>query len=116
MPNINTVGDALESMLRPVSGSKDLRLCTFEHPIPSAVTRDALRDSDRSGATIRRILAKTDCVTILSKAEDEQLKKEGLNSSMPDGWCYDTGDPLARYQLVGIEIADRVEVHGTLVR
>lgn len=88
----------------------------YEHPIPAKVVRTELLKSNRTEATVAKILKQSGKVTLLLRTENQKLKNAKLRSDMPAGW--EIGDdPTARYQEVGIRISKaKLKVKGAIVR
>jgi hypothetical protein len=94
----------------------DKKRFTYEHPIPANVVCKLLKDSDRSPDSVKKILSAADCVTVITKNQDNLLSAR-FSSKMPDGWTYPGGDSFIRYKQVGIELSSKkLKVKGNLVR
>lgn len=90
---------------------------TFEHPIPSNVISDLVLSHRNDEKMIKKILLKTDLVTVLTYEENSILDKNLLASKMPTNWSLNTGDFFARYTSSNLEIpTDRIEVYGAIAR
>ncbi|MCC2636588.1 MAG: hypothetical protein K0Q68_307 [Moraxellaceae bacterium] len=81
-----------------------------EHVVPCAVLiRESCRliEAGVPDTTIAALLAKHWRIAHISKNEAARLDgKAGLNlkSEMPEGWCFETGDTLARLQKAEIAL------------
>lgn len=58
-------------LLRAKKGSR--HKFTFEHPVPSNIIGDLLYENKNDEETMLKILEETNCVTVLTYEEDEQL-------------------------------------------
>ena len=88
----------------------------YEHAIPAGVVRNALLAGPRSTDAVSRTLREAGPVAVLLRTEDDRLREAGLNAKMPEVWKLD-GNPLARYEAVGIVLSDRVlRVSGAICR
>jgi hypothetical protein len=94
----------------------DKKKFTYEHPIPANIVCKQIQNSDRTIECIRNILTFADCVTIVTKEQDQRLT-QAFASRMPDGWTYLTGDKFARYKQIGIVLSNcTIPVVGALVK
>ena len=81
-----------------------------EHIVPCAVLIDEsirLIKANMPNASIAKLLAKHWKIAYISKEQASFLDtKKGLNlaSSMPDGWCFETGDTYARLNKADIKL------------
>lgn len=74
-----------------------------EHTFPFRLLRDKLMSlKDVNFESVSSILDKFHVVTKITYEEDQKLKKNGLNLDMPSDW--DSKNPFARYEAVGISI------------
>ena len=80
----------------------------YEHQVPLSKIKSLIADSKFDPAAVKEILSKYFQVVWITLAEDEALRKNGLNSKMPDGWKIGD-DPAARYHKVGIEVNRSVQ-------
>jgi len=94
--------------------SEPERSFTFEHPIPSSVIRDILRESNRSLDEVQKILLETSYIVVLTQSENKLIKSE-YKSKMPRGWVLGD-DPYARYADTPIELDGVIKVRGAIVR
>lgn len=89
--------------------SKELKygkgLVVYDHSIPFRYLQNELlsmSEAEVSSESIRPILQRLCVSCILTKDEDGELSRSGLNHKMPDNW--DQEDPLARYKQVKIDV------------
>lgn len=89
-----------------------------EHVVPCAVIRDGCMDIyekrkgerrtsemvDEAASLIEKYLRIALITTEEAKYLDNELE---LKSTMPDGWVFGEGDPLARLEVAGIELVDQ---------
>lgn len=69
-----------------------------EHTIPRRVLIEELMSlKSTSPSLIHDFLSRYCFATVVTKDEDELLRKAGLNSKMPIGWTFSNGDVMARY-------------------
>ena len=94
--------------------SEPERSFTFEHPIPSSVIRDLLRESSRSLDDVEKILLQTSYIVVLTQSENKLIKSE-YRSKMPRGWVLGD-DPYARYVDTPIQLDGVIKVRGAIVR
>ena len=94
--------------------SEPERSFTFEHPIPSSVIRDLLRESSRSLDDVEKILLQTSYIVVLTQSENKLIKSE-YRSKMPRGWALGD-DPYARYVDTPIQLDGVIKVRGAIVR
>ena len=88
----------------------------YEHSIPAKIIRTELLKSDRSEATIKKILKRAGQVALILRTENNMLTDAKLRSCMPPEWTLD-GDTEARYKVVGITISKQsLKVSGAIVR
>jgi hypothetical protein len=71
----------------------------IEHVIPSNVTRQRLRDTVDDPVEFRRVLD-SEVFFVITKEEDDSINSAGYMSAIPD-----SGDPLDRYRLAGLDPA-----------
>jgi len=90
------------------------RSFTFEHPIPSSVIRNLLRDSDRTYDEVQRILLQTSYIVVMTQSENQSIKSSH-KSKMPVGWILGH-DPYARYADTTIKLDGKIKVRGAIVR
>ena len=104
-----------KGLLRAKKGSR--HKFTFEHPVPSNVIGDCLYESKNDDETMLKILRETNCVTVLTYDEDEQLRRSGLGRDMPRNWKLFRDSPFCRYSECNIEVPTiRIPVYGSLAR
>ena len=88
----------------------------YEHSVPAKIIRTELLKSDRTEATVAKILKQSGKVTLLLNKENKKLKDAKLQSEMPAGWKIGD-DAEARYKVVGIQISNLIlKVKGAIVR
>lgn len=80
----------------------------IEHVIPIDVTYNVLKKMFESGklslSYITRMIKDGRLVcAVITKDEDDQMNKL-YRERMPDGWDFNSGDPMARYSAVGIKM------------
>ena len=80
-----------------------------EHVVPCAfLIKECFRlikEDNHSDGEIAKLLQKHWKIAIISKTEAKRLDSElKLKSTMPEGWCFEDGDPLARLKVAGINI------------
>ena len=79
----------------------------IEHVIPTEVVYNHLSNLNKKGSLtpeyVRKLIEGRLVCAIITEQEDLDLNKK-YKSSMPDGWNFDTGDLMARYKAVGIEM------------
>ena len=74
-----------------------------EHPVPRKEIRDRLFGlNPASPQSVRDVMEKYCLGVVITKREDLELVKAGLNSSMPKRWR--GSDVFARYRKVGIRV------------
>lgn len=84
-----------------------------EHIVPMAYIFNNLweliKNTNISDAELSKILQRNLGVAYISYEEARKLdtKFSGLKTTMPEGWCLETGDPLDRLKAVGIELVDQ---------
>ncbi len=91
---------------------------TYEHVIPASVIVRELLKFQGDVSRWRDILVYSDCVTILTAAENSRLNAS-LRSSMPKNFEFLVSDPFERYTqagLPGIDELEKVSVFGALRR
>ena len=92
------------------------KIFTFEHTIPASVTMWRIASSNKTPEEIAAILKIADCVTLITKEEDQQISSKH-KSSMPEGWNHQVDSQFVRYELCGIPIRkEKIPVVGALVR
>lgn len=81
----------------------------LEHLVPCVVlfteTKRLLREGRLTGDEIAKLLQKNWRVARITKAEQELLDNVH-KSTMPTGWDYETGSPLARLLIAKIELKE----------
>jgi len=88
----------------------------YEHPVPAAVVREALLQTDGLEDAIRSLLVAMGPATVLLRTEEAKLQEAGLSSKMPDGW-HIGDDPFARYEAASIPVStETVRVCGAICR
>ena len=104
-----------KGLLRSKKGSR--HKFTFEHPVPSNIIGDLLYENKNDKETMLKILDETNCVTVLTYEEDEQLRNSGLARDMPKNWKMFRDSPFCRYSECDIEVPTmRIPVYGSLAR
>ena len=83
----------------------DKKLFTYEHTIPASYILKLLQQSDKSRASVTKILKLSDCVCIVTKTEDKILA-EKYRSTMPDSWKAFRDDPFQRYSESNIKLSN----------
>lgn len=77
----------------------------YDHVIPHSILMKKLLMLDFPTAeNIWPIVERYYVICAITKNEDKLLTKNGLRSSMPEGWNEETGSVFARYERVGISI------------
>ena len=76
--------------------------CIAEHSIPKNIIVRKLLEKENTKANAKNILEKYLHLLVITKEEDDKLRKAKLFKNMPDDW--DGKDPYARYKKVGIEL------------
>jgi hypothetical protein len=80
-----------------------------EHVVPCAAVRDGCMEMFKAGRTVDDVVAMIDKylhIVLISKDEAHHLDNVlKLKTTMPDGWVFGEGDPLARLTLAKIELA-----------
>ena len=61
---------------------------TYEHPIPSNRISQEIIKERRDIRIVEKILKWSDHIVVLTKEEDDSIKKAGLQSKMPDNWTF----------------------------
>lgn len=88
----------------------------YEHTIPASLVRRQLLSVQPVRTEVEIILMSAGAVAVVLREEDDLLRLHGLRSSMPDGWTWGD-DPLARYRVAGLEIAEqRLQMGGAICR
>lgn len=104
-----------KGLLRAKKGSR--YKFTFEHPVPANIIGDLLYESRHDEETMLKILEETNCVTVLTYDEDEQLRNFDLTRDMPKNWKIFRDSPFCRYSECDIEVPTmRIPVYGSLAR
>tara|TARA_Y100000991_G_scaffold190986_1_gene157687 strand:+ start:530 stop:1078 length:549 start_codon:yes stop_codon:yes gene_type:complete len=104
-----------KGLLRAKKGSR--YKFTFEHPVPSNIIGDLLYENRHNEEAMLKILEETNCVTVLTYDEDQQLRNSGLARDMPDNWELFQDSPFCRYSQCNIEVPTmRIPVYGSLAR
>lgn len=79
----------------------------IEHVIPTEVVYKHLLHLNNEGRLtldyVKSLLDSRLACAIITEQEDLELNKK-YKSSMPDGWDFDSGDPMARYIAAGIKM------------
>ena len=88
----------------------------YEHTIPASLVRQKLLSVQPVRSEVEAILVSAGAVAVVLREEDDLLRLHGLRSSMPKGWIWGH-DPLARYRVAGLEIAEqRLLMEGAICR
>lgn len=88
----------------------------YEHTIPVSLVRAQLLSVQPVRAEVESVLTSAGSVAVVLREEDDLLRLHGLRSSMPKGWAWGD-DPLARYHVAGLEIAEqRIQMEGAICR
>lgn len=81
-----------------------------EHVVPCCLIRDEARRMYQSGASIDDVVQMIHDnlrIVLISKKEANYIDKTlGLKDTMPDGWEFGTGDPLARLWAGDVKLAE----------
>ncbi|MGJ0483974.1 MAG: hypothetical protein ACR65R_05490 [Methylomicrobium sp.] len=80
-----------------------------EHVVPCVVlveeTRRLIREGQLTDDDIAKLLQKHWKIALITKNEARTIDYElGYKSTMPEGWCFETGDTLARLRAANINI------------
>ena len=101
--------------LEPIHIAKHIygkkRNTLLEHMIPASFIKKALVEARDNEAEMKKILLNSGSVVIVLRSEDKMLKAAGLNKVMPSNWLGFGDDPVKRYLVAGINIADTEIVH-----
>ena len=92
---------------------------TYEHPVPSNVIGAEIAKSEKSRASVSKILSWSDCIVILTSKEDSLLRESGYGVSQVNGWKYFESSQFSRYFASGIcSIPPTVELemYGSVIR
>ena len=92
---------------------------TYEHPVPSNVIGAGIAKSEKSRASVSKILSWSDCIVILTSKEDSLLRESGYGVSQVNGWKYFESSQFSRYFASGIcSIPPTVELemYGSVIR
>lgn len=88
----------------------------YEHTIPASLVRHQLLSVQPVRAEVEAVLSSAGAVAVVLREEDDLLRLHGLRSFMPEGWAWGD-DPLARYHVAGLEIAEqRLQMEGAICR
>ncbi len=83
----------------------------YDHAIPfSYLQAELLSLSDVTVDSVEATLRKFSTIVLITKEEDDRLRKAGYGHKMPEDW--DGIDPLARYRAAGIELVE-IGIGGT---
>ncbi len=92
---------------------------TYEHPIPSNRISQEIIKERRDIRIVEKILKWSDHIVVLTKEEDDSIKKAGLQSKMPDNWTFFEDDIFARYkysELLKDAPLNEIDVYGQVCR
>jgi hypothetical protein len=77
----------------------------FDHAIPFKFMQSELLQLESvTPETVRSVLLRYEVGVLITKSENDQLNKIGLQAKMPGTW--DGADALARYRAAGIELVE----------
>ena len=92
---------------------------TFEHPIPSNRISQEIINNRNDLSMVEHILKWSDYIVVLTKEEDDSIKKAGLQSKMPNNWNFFEDDIFARYKYSDIlkeASLTQINVYGQVCR
>jgi hypothetical protein len=84
-----------------------------EHVVPCAVlineTKRLIEEGKMSIEDIASLLQKHWKIAKITKAQANEIDYvKGYKSTMPDGWCFETGDTMARFEGMDIHFIERI--------
>lgn len=91
---------------------------TFEHPVPANQIGRIILEAANPIETAREVLLATDCVTVLTRDEDDILSSH-FRSKMPEGWNWKSDSVFARYLASGLLTTppnSTIVMEGSIVR
>jgi hypothetical protein len=89
----------------------------LEHSIPVSITKNYIISKEISQEDLRYILRNSGFVAILTREEDERLKKNGLSRKMPTDWSGFGDNSEKRYSFANITLsAIMIEHAGPICR
>ena len=92
---------------------------TYEHPIPSNRISKEIINERNDIKMVERILKWSDHIVVLTKEEDDSIKKAGFQSKMPEDWTFFEDDVFARYKYSEIlkeASFTEIDVYGQVCR
>ncbi|MCV2355360.1 hypothetical protein LNV09_14495 [Paucibacter sp. B2R-40] len=80
-----------------------------EHVVPCAVlvgeVRRLVKEGRHNDMEIGRLLQKNWMLAFITKEQADHLDYQlGFKSTMPKGWCFENGDPMARFKAGNITL------------